>query len=64
MLGRRGKESIVDTDYSIWAFCYAHSTMPHDFFGGVLVNSNRGTLQIPMVYPQGRHRGPDRGTRP
>ncbi|MDP6407636.1 MAG: hypothetical protein QF797_20760 [Alphaproteobacteria bacterium] len=54
----------MDTDYSIWAFCYAHSTMPHDFFGGVLVNSNRGTLQIPMVYPQGRHRGPDRGTRP
>ncbi len=40
----------MHTDYSIWAFCYAHSTMPHDFFGGVLLNSNRGTLQIPMVY--------------
>jgi phospholipid transport system substrate-binding protein len=50
MLGPPGKESVMDTDYSIWAFCYAHSTMPHDFFGGVLLNSNRGTLQIPMVY--------------
>ncbi len=37
-------------DYSIWAFAYARSNMPRDFFGGTLVESNRGTIRNPMVY--------------
>ncbi len=37
------------TDYSIWAFGYARSTMPRDFFGGTLVESNTGTVRNPMV---------------
>ena len=38
------------TDYSIWAFQYARSNMPRDFFGGTLINSNTGTVRNPMVY--------------
>ena len=38
------------SDYSIWAFQYARSTMPRDFFGGTLVESNAGTVRNPMVY--------------
>ncbi len=38
------------TDYSIWAFQYAQSNMPRDFFGGTLVESNAGTVRNPMVY--------------
>ncbi len=38
------------TDYSIWAFQYARSNMPRDFFGGTLVESNTGTVRNPMVY--------------
>ena len=38
------------TDYSIWAFAYTRSNMPRDFFGGTLVESNRGTVRNPMVY--------------
>ena len=38
------------TDYSIWAFQYARSNMPRDFFGGTLINSNAGTVRNPMVY--------------
>ncbi len=37
-------------DYSIWAFAYTHSDMPRDFFGGTLVESNRGMVRNPMVY--------------
>jgi glyoxylase-like metal-dependent hydrolase (beta-lactamase superfamily II) len=37
-------------DYSIWAFRYARSNMPRDFFGGTLVESNTGTVRNPMVY--------------
>ena len=40
----------MTTDYSIWAFAYARSTMPRDFFGGTLINSNRGMVRNPMVY--------------
>ncbi len=38
------------SDYSIWAFQYARSNMPRDFFGGTLVESNAGTVRNPMVY--------------
>ena len=38
------------TDYSIWAFQYARSNMPRDFFGGTLINSNTGTVRNPMIY--------------
>lgn len=40
----------MSTDYSIWAFAYARSTMPRDFFGGSLLNSNKGIVNNPMVY--------------
>ena len=40
----------MTTDYSIWAFAYARSNMPRDFFGGTLINSNRGMVRNPMVY--------------
>jgi glyoxylase-like metal-dependent hydrolase (beta-lactamase superfamily II) len=38
------------SDYSIWAFQYARSNMPRDFFGGTLINSNAGQVRNPMVY--------------
>ena len=37
-------------DWSIWAFRYARSDMPRDFFGGTLVNSNKGRINNPMIY--------------
>ncbi len=37
------------SDYSIWAFQYARSNMPRDFFGGTLVESNAGMVRNPMV---------------
>jgi len=37
-------------DWSIWAFQYAQSDMPRDFFGGTLINSNTGRVRNPMVY--------------
>ncbi len=40
----------MDTDYSIWAFAYARSSMPKDFFGGTLINSNKGVVRNPMVW--------------
>lgn len=40
----------MNTDFSIWAFAYAHSSMPHDFFGGTVRNSNKGASKAPMVY--------------
>ncbi len=40
----------MPTDYSIWAFAYTRSSMPRDFFGGTLINSNRGIVRNPMVY--------------
>ena len=38
------------SDYSIWAFQYARSNMPRDFFGGTLVESNAGMVRNPMIY--------------
>lgn len=38
------------TDYSIWAFAYARSFMPRDFFGGTPIFSNQGRVRNPMVY--------------
>ncbi len=40
----------MTADWSIWAFRYARSDMPRDFFGGTLINSNKGRIQNPMVY--------------
>ena len=40
----------MTADWSIWAFRYARSDMPRDFFGGTLVNSNKGRINNPMVY--------------
>ena len=40
----------METDYSIWAFAYTRSSMPRDFFGGTLINSNKGIVRNPMVY--------------
>ena len=39
-----------DTDYSIWTMAYCQADMPYDFFGGSGLMSNKGTLQIPMLY--------------
>ncbi|MGE0518330.1 MAG: N-acyl homoserine lactonase family protein [Candidatus Binatia bacterium] len=38
------------TDYSIWTLAYCQADMPHDFFGGSGLMSNKGTVQIPMLY--------------
>lgn len=38
------------TDYSIWAFEFTHSSMPHDFFGGTVKNSDKGPARVPMIY--------------
>ena len=40
----------MNCDYSIWAFAYTRSNMPRDFFGGTLVESNKGMIRNPMVY--------------
>lgn len=40
----------MTADWSIWAFRYARSNMPKDFFGGTLINSNQGMIRNPMVY--------------
>ena len=40
----------MTADWTIWAFRYARSDMPRDFFGGTLVNSNKGRINNPMVY--------------
>lgn len=40
----------LDTDYSIWSLEYCHADMPHDFFGGAGVFSNKGIIRIPMPY--------------
>jgi N-acyl homoserine lactone hydrolase len=37
-------------DHSIWTFCYARGRLPADFMGGVLVRSNQGLVDIPMLY--------------
>lgn len=37
-------------DYSIWSFCFAKGQVPRDFIEGSPVGSNKGLLQIPMVY--------------
>jgi len=38
------------SDFSIWSFCYAKGTLPHDFTEGSPVGSNQGTWHVPMVY--------------
>lgn len=38
------------SDFSIWSFCYAKGTLPHDFTEGSPVGSNQGTRHVPMVY--------------
>jgi len=38
------------TDYSIWTLAYCQAEMPYDFFGGSGLMSNKGTIQIPMLY--------------
>jgi glyoxylase-like metal-dependent hydrolase (beta-lactamase superfamily II) len=40
----------LDTDYSIWSLEYCHADMPHDFFGGSGIFSNKGIVRIPMLY--------------
>ncbi len=40
----------LDTDYSIWSLEYCHADMPHDFFGGAGIFSNKGIVRIPMLY--------------
>jgi N-acyl homoserine lactone hydrolase len=40
----------MSTDYSVWAFRYARSSMPRDFFGGTPVFSNQGKIGNPMAY--------------
>lgn len=39
----------MTTDYSVWAFAYARSEMPLDFFGGTLRHSNKGLIRNPMI---------------
>ncbi|WP_368498096.1 N-acyl homoserine lactonase family protein [Herbiconiux sp. A18JL235] len=38
------------TDYSIWSLEFCHADMPHDFFGGAGIFSNKGIIRIPMLY--------------
>lgn len=38
------------TDYAIYSLEFCQGTMPHDFFGGSGVFSNKGTVHIPMLY--------------
>ena len=40
----------MEVDWTIWAFRHALSDMPRDFFGGTLMNSNKGRINNPMVY--------------
>ncbi|MDQ1075365.1 MULTISPECIES: N-acyl homoserine lactonase family protein [Microbacterium] len=42
--------STLDTDYSIYTLEYCHGEMPHDFFGGSGVLSNKGMVRVPMLY--------------
>ena len=35
-------------DWSIWTFCYAMGKLPLDFLSGSPINSNRGTVDVPM----------------
>jgi N-acyl homoserine lactone hydrolase len=37
-------------DYSIWNCCFARGTLPGDFMGGVMINSNQGTAETPMAF--------------
>jgi glyoxylase-like metal-dependent hydrolase (beta-lactamase superfamily II) len=37
-------------DYSIWSLCFARGTLPADFMGGVMINSNQGTVENPMAF--------------
>jgi glyoxylase-like metal-dependent hydrolase (beta-lactamase superfamily II) len=36
-------------DWSIWSFCYATGRLPYDFLSGSPINSNRGTVEVPMI---------------
>ncbi len=40
----------MSPDHSIWTFCYARGRLPADFMGGVLVRSNQGLVDVPMLY--------------
>jgi glyoxylase-like metal-dependent hydrolase (beta-lactamase superfamily II) len=42
--------STAPAEFSIWSFCYAKGTLPHDFTQGSPVGSNLGIWQVPMVY--------------
>jgi N-acyl homoserine lactone hydrolase len=37
-------------DYSIWNLCFARGSLPADFMGGVMINSNQGTVENPMAF--------------
>jgi N-acyl homoserine lactone hydrolase len=37
-------------DYSIWNCCFARGALPADFMGGVMINSNAGTVEVPMAF--------------
>lgn len=37
------------SDWSIWTFCYAVGRLPYDFLSGSPINSNRGTVEVPMI---------------
>jgi N-acyl homoserine lactone hydrolase len=37
-------------DYSIWNCCFARGELPRDFMGGVMINSNQGTVETPMAF--------------
>ncbi|HEY5340337.1 MAG TPA: N-acyl homoserine lactonase family protein [Candidatus Aquilonibacter sp.] len=37
-------------DYSIWSCCFARGALPADFVGGVMINSNQGTVEVPMAF--------------
>lgn len=41
---------VADTDYTIYSLEFCHGDMPHDFFGGSGVFSNKGIVRIPMLY--------------
>jgi len=40
---------VAQTDWSIWTFCYAMGRLPRDFLSGSPINSNRGTVEVPMI---------------
>lgn len=49
MIGENQKCCALN-DYSIWSCCFARGTLPADFMGGVMINSNQGTVENPMAF--------------